>query len=152
MGRYFAVINDYKDKELSLPQRKTRWSAGYDLAAAEEVTIPAGAVAVVPTGLKAYMEADEVLMLHIRSSLALKQGLVLANGTGIIDADYVDNPDNEGHILVAVYNRSQSPVTIRKGQAVAQGIFVKYLRTDDDTPGGERLGGFGSTNPGNRVP
>ncbi|HHW06232.1 MAG TPA: dUTP diphosphatase [Clostridia bacterium] len=138
-------MNDYKDKELSLPQRKTRWSAGYDLAAAEEVTIPAGAVAVVPTGLKAYMEADEVLMLHIRSSLALKQGLVLANGTGIIDADYVDNPDNEGHILLAVYNRSRDPVTIRKGERVAQGIFVKYLCTDDDCPGGDRLGGFGST-------
>lgn len=146
MGRHFAVINDYKDHSINIPQRKTRWSAGYDLEAAEDVTIPAGTVKVVPTGLKAYMNADEVLMLHIRSSLALKQGLVLANGTGIVDADYVDNPDNEGHILLAIYNRSPHAVTISKGQPIAQGIFTKFLVTDDDRPGGKRIGGFGSTN------
>lgn len=109
------------------------------------VTIPPGETVLVPTGLKVYMEQDEVLMLYIRSSLAVKQGLVLANGTGIIDADYVDNPDNEGHIQLAISNCSGETVTIAKGQAVAQGIFLKYLLTDDDEPGGERLGGFGST-------
>lgn len=145
MGRRFEVVNRYRDAGINLPRRKTKWSAGYDLESATSVTIKAGELAVLPTGLKAYMEQDEVLMVFIRSSLAVKQGLVLANGTGIIDADYVDNPDNEGHIQLAVRNLSSAPVTIDKGQAIAQGIFVNYLLTEDDEVGEERLGGFGST-------
>lgn len=150
MARRFEVISEYREAGINLPRRKTKWSAGYDLEAATEVTIEAGEMALVPTGLKAYMEQDEVLMVFIRSSLAVKQGLMLANGTGIIDADYVDNPDNEGHIQLAVRNLSPIAVTIKKGQAVAQGIFLKYLLTDDDAPGQKRLGGFGSTDQ-NRI-
>ncbi|NLC77216.1 MAG: dUTP diphosphatase [Clostridia bacterium] len=145
MSRRFELVSAYSHLKIKLPRRKTKWSAGYDLEAAAMVTIPPGETVLVPTGLKVYMEQDEVLMLYIRSSLAVKQGLVLANGTGIIDADYVDNPDNEGHIQLAISNCSGETVTIAKGQAVAQGIFLKYLLTDDDEPGGERLGGFGST-------
>lgn len=145
MARRFEVVSQYRDAKINLPQRKTRFSAGYDLEAAASITLKPGETVLLPTGLKAYMEQDDVLMVFIRSSLAVKHGLVLANGTGIIDADYVDNPDNEGHIQLAVRNISSTDVTINKGQAIAQGIFLKYLLTEDDEPGRERIGGFGST-------
>lgn len=143
-GRRFAPIAAYAGK-VRLPERKTARSAGYDLAAAADVVLEPGKVALVPTGLKAYMEPDEVLLLTIRSSLAVKRGLMLANGVGVIDADYADNPENEGHIQVAMVNLGSSPVHLAKGERVAQGIFVKYLTTDDDQAAGVRTGGFGST-------
>lgn len=142
--RRFAPLSTYEGK-VAIPQRKTARSAGYDLAAVAEVTVEPGKVALIPTGLKAYMGPDEVLLLYIRSSLAAKRGLMLANGVGVVDSDYVDNPDNEGHILVAVANVSGQPVVLSQGERVAQGVFVRYLTTDDDTAGGERVGGFGST-------
>lgn len=143
--RRFEVLSSWQQKEINLPQRKTRASAGYDLEAGETVVLAPGRVTLVPTGLKAYMNQDEVLQLFIRSSLAVKSNLTLANSTAIIDADYVDNPDNEGHLLLPLLNRGQEPVTIEKGQRIAQGIFFKYLCTDDDNAEGERQGGFGST-------
>ncbi|HHX51852.1 MAG TPA: dUTP diphosphatase [Clostridia bacterium] len=145
MGRRFAVVTAYEHRDINLPRRKTRWSAGYDLESAINTRVGPGETVLVPTGLKAYMEQDEVLQVYIRSSLSIKSGLRLANGTGIIDADYVDNPENEGHIQLAIWNSSQQEVTIKKGQAVAQGIFLKYLVTNDDEAGGWRTGGFGST-------
>ncbi|HYG57439.1 MAG TPA: dUTP diphosphatase [Symbiobacteriaceae bacterium] len=142
--RRFAPISAYAGK-VSLPERKTASSAGYDLAAAADTTVEPGKVALVPTGLKAYMAPDEVLLLYIRSSLAVKRSLMLANGVGVVDADYADNPDNEGHIMVALANLGGAPVTIAAGDRIAQGIFVKYLATAGDQAGGDRLGGFGST-------
>lgn len=142
--RRFAVVAGYEER-VTLPQRKTARSAGYDLEAAEAVTVAPGRVALVPTGLKAYMGPDEVLVLAIRSSLAAKRGLCLANGVGVIDADYADNPENEGHILVALANYGAAEVQIARGERIAQGIFLKYLTTADDAATGERTGGFGST-------
>ncbi|HYF95501.1 MAG TPA: dUTP diphosphatase [Symbiobacteriaceae bacterium] len=141
--RRFAPISTHAG--VALPQRKTARSAGYDLAAAADTVIEPGRVALIPTGLKAYMAPDEVLLLTIRSSLAVKRGLMLANGVGVIDADYADNPDNEGHIMVAMANLGQAAVTVGAGERIAQGIFVKYLITEADAAGGERQGGFGST-------
>jgi len=143
-GRRFAPVAAYAG-QVSLPERKTARSAGYDLAAAADVVLEPGQVVLVPTGLKAYMEPDEVLLLTIRSSLAVKRGLMLANGVGVIDADYADNPDNEGHIQVAMVNLGSLPVHLAKGERIAQGIFLKYLSTCDDHAAGERTGGFGST-------
>jgi len=143
-SRRFATVAGYEGK-VRLPVRKTRLSAGYDLEAAEEVLVEPGRVALIPTGLKAYMEDGDVLLLAIRSSMAVKRGLMLANGIGVIDADYVDNPDNEGHVLVAVANTGQSPVRIQVGERIAQAIFTRFLTTDDDTASGERKGGLGST-------
>jgi dUTP pyrophosphatase len=145
LGRRFAVVSTYADRGINLPKRKTSGSAGYDLESAATIKVGPGETVLVPTGLKAYMEQDEVLQVFIRSSLSIKYGLRLANGTGIIDADYVDNPDNEGHILLAVWNNSPQEVTIEKGQAIAQGIFLKYLTIDEDAASGRRIGGFGST-------
>lgn len=142
--RRFAPVSSYAGR-VKLPVRKTAASAGYDLEAADDLTVEPGHVALVPTGLKAYMEQGDVLILAIRSSMAVKRQLMLANGIGVIDADYVDNPDNEGHILIAVANLGIHPVTIQRGERVAQAIFTRYLTTADDAATGERLGGIGST-------
>ncbi|MFZ5813767.1 MAG: dUTP diphosphatase [Bacillota bacterium] len=144
--RRFAPIAAYAGK-VRLPARKTAHSAGYDLEAAEDVRLEPGRVTLIPTGLKAYMEEGDVLLLAIRSSIAVKRGLMLANGIGVIDADYADNPENEGHILVAVANPGSQPVQIQKGERIAQAIFTRYLTTVDDAASGQRLGGIGSTGP-----
>ena len=93
------------------------------------------------------MQPDEVLSIHIRSSLAVKRSLVLMNSVGIVDADYYNNEDNEGHIFIALWNRGHEDVVIEQGERIAQGIFQKYLTADGDEAGhGDvRRGGFGST-------
>jgi dUTP pyrophosphatase len=144
-NRGFNVITAYGDKGIHIPVRKTASSAGYDLEAAETVVLQPHAVTVVPTGLKAYMGTDEYLSIFIRSSLAFKKGLMLANSTGIVDSDYYDNADNEGHIMIAYYNTNDVPYTIEKGERIGQGIFMKYLTTDNDDAAGIRTGGIGST-------
>lgn len=143
--RGFEVVTSFAGQGITLPRRRTVASAGYDLAAAEDTVLPPGRVTLVPTGLKAYMQADEVLCLSIRSSMALRHSLLLANGIGVIDADYYGNEKNEGHIEIAVLNLGQTALTVRKGERVAQGIFSRYLVTDDDAAEGKRAGGFGST-------
>jgi dUTP pyrophosphatase len=111
--RGFEKIEKYGD--VNIPKRGTNKSAGYDIESIEDVDIEPGTTKVVLTGLKAYMMDDEVLKLYIRSSLAIKKGLTLANNVGIIDADYYNNLSNEGHIMVALTNLSDSTVTIKKG-------------------------------------
>lgn len=142
--RRFAPVTGWADRAI-LPTRKTLHAAGYDIAAAATVTIQPGAVALIPTGLKVYMGPGEVLLLAVRSSLGIKRRLALANGIGVIDADYVDNPENEGHIHIGLENRGTEPVEIAAGERIAQGIFLPYLLVADDQPGGARVGGFGST-------
>lgn len=143
--RRFEILPGYRGRGLALPRRHTAASAGYDLAAAEPVEVPAGGVAIVPTGLCVHMPADEFLAIHIRSGLGVRAGLVLANGTGIVDADYAANPENGGHILLALRNLGAAPIMIGAGERVAQGIFHRYQTVDDDAPGDTRRGGFGST-------
>ena len=93
------------------------------------------------------MQADEVLLLYIRSSMAVKRQLMLMNGVAVIDADYYGNADNEGHIIVPLYNYGKEPVHIAAGERIAQGIFTRYLTADGDMAGfgRARSGGFGST-------
>lgn len=145
--RGFAVVTAYKDKGISLPRRSTQGSAGYDFEAAGDVELKAKSLqpVLIATGIKAYMADDEFLMLANRSSNPLKRGLLMANGIGVIDADYYDNPDNEGHIHFQFINCSDHDITIRKGEKIGQGIFLHYGLSDDDQAGGQRLGGFGST-------
>ena len=148
--RGFEVAKGFEDKNINLPIRKTKYSAGYDIEAAEDCIIPdfkpGQAPTLVKTGLKAYMKDDEYLMLCNRSSNPKKKGLILANSVGIVDKDYYENPDNDGHIMFAFFNVKDVDVEIKKGDAIGQGIFKQYLVTDDDVAEGERLGGFGSTN------
>ena len=88
---------------------------------------------------------DEVLYLYNRSSNPKKKGLILANSVGVVDKDYYGNPDNDGHIMFAFFNIKDEDITIKKGEAIGQGVFSKYLVTDGDVALGERTGGFGST-------
>ncbi len=146
--RGFEIISDFQNKNIELPQRKTVKSAGYDLQAAEDKLIKAGKTATIATGLKAYMKEDEYLGIHIRSSLAFKKHLNLINSQGIIDADYYNNPDNEGHIMIGLINFGDEDVEITKGMRIAQGIFYKFLTIDDEDDKNInqiRQGGIGST-------
>ncbi len=146
--RGFQIVKEYLDKDIEIPARKTKLSAGYDLASAIDLKIEPGEMKLAPTGVKAYFENDEVLKIYIRSSMAVKCGLTLMNNVGIIDADYYDNEKNEGHIFVPIKNLSDETIFIKKGERIAQGIFQKYLLADGDNfeTGADRNGGFGSTN------
>ena len=100
---------------------------------------------LVPTGVKCEIPEGFYLELSVRSSCPLKYWLILANGEGIIDADYYNNPDNEGEIFFQIINLSPFDILLRKGDTIGQGILKKYYITDDDAATGERTGGFGST-------
>ncbi len=147
--RGFEVADGFEDKNINLPVRKTKYSAGYDIEAAEDTLIPSFKKGLpptlVPTGLKAYMASDEVLYLYNRSSNPKKKGLILANSVGVVDSDYYGNADNDGHIMFAFYNIKEEDILIKKGEAIGQAVFSKYLIVDDDIASGERTGGFGST-------
>ena len=149
MTRGFEIAKGFEDKNINLPVRKTKCSAGYDFEAAEDTIVPSfkrgDAPTLIKTGIKAYMQDDEVLYLYNRSSNPKKKGLILANSVGVVDADYYGNPDNDGHIMFAFYNARDEDIEIKKGEAIGQGVFMKYLMADDDQAGGERTGGFGST-------
>ena len=147
--RGFEIAKGWEDKGINLPVRKTKHSAGYDIEAAEDTIVPAfkpgQKPTLVKTGLKAYCEPDEFYMLCNRSSNPGKRGLVMANSVGIIDSDYYENEDNDGHFMFAYYNFFDHDVEIKKGDVIGQVIFMKYLITDDDNATGVRKGGFGST-------
>ena len=135
-----------------LPIKATIHSAGVDFIASSDITIPAfrfkGQATLVPTGVKAFMQKDEYLQIFARSSIPVNLGLIMSNGVGIVDADYYNNPKNEGHIMIEFNNLTNEHIVIEKGTRIAQGIFNKILpvthgvRIKNDT----RNGGFGSTN------
>lgn len=146
-----------------LPVRGTGNSAGYDFFIIEDIFIKPSIIIeevfnedgkgyrsslsepiLIPTGVKAYMQDDEVLKLYMRSSLA-KAGLRMTNHVGIIDADYYNNKDNEGHILFMIENFSNEIIFLKTGDRIGQGVFQKYLKTYDDITKGIRNGGIGST-------
>lgn len=164
--RGFEVCSNYSDKDINLPIRKTKNSVGYDIEAAEDTVIPSIWKTVfsnfgkflkgendyeeikptlIKTGLKSYFLEDEVLVLANRSSNPMKKGLILANSIGIIESDYYNNPDNEGHLMYAYYNFFPKDTIIKKHDAIGQAFFQKFLITDDDKASGMRMGGFGST-------
>ena len=100
---------------------------------------------LVSTGMKCKLDPDTWLQLSVRSSSPLKYWLMMGNGIGVIDADYYNNPDNEGEIFFQIYNLSPFNIQIKKGEAIGQAIILPYGVSEDDVAGGERTGGFGST-------
>lgn len=148
-NRGFEIVSTYNKSEIVFPIRKTKYSAGYDISSSVDISIPpykfGDKPVLVKTGIKAYMKNDEYLMLCNRSSNPLKRGLVLANGVGIIDSDYYNNPDNEGEIMYCFYNFQDLPYEIKKGDIIGQAIFMKYEISDNDNSINRRIGGFGST-------
>lgn len=150
----FELIDKYNTEkyEFLIPQRQTQYSAGYDFKAAKDVLVPAGTMkpVLVPTGVKADLGRDQVLILANRSSNALRRGLIVPNGVGVIDSDYYDNPDNEGEIMGMFINVGDKDYTIKQGDRIMQGIITSYSITEHDKPAsGERKGGFGSTGKDN---
>lgn len=147
--RGFEIAKGFENQGINLPIRKTKYSAGYDIEAAEDVVVPSFKKGMAPTliktGLKAYMQDNEMLLLYNKSSNPKKKGLIMANSVGVIDKDYYGNLENDGHIMFAFYNIKEEDIEIKKGEAIGQAIFEKYLITDDDNAEGERIGGFGST-------
>lgn len=134
-----------------LPVKATVSSAGVDFIASEDIRIPAfrfkGTATLVPTGVKAFMQEDEYLQIFARSSIPVNMGLLMSNGVGIIDADYYNNPKNEGHIMIEFTNLTNDHITIKKGERIAQGIFNKVLPVTNGVTikNATRSGGFGST-------
>lgn len=138
---------DYEN--YSIPKRGTKYSAGYDFELLESFDLKPGETKIVPTGIKAMMNDDEVLFLIIRSSLGFKYNIKVSNQVGVIDKDYYDTKDTEGHIFVKLQNDGSELKHFEKHEHFVQGIFMKYLTTDDENEiSSERTGGLGSTNQG----
>ncbi|MDP4118046.1 MAG: dUTP diphosphatase [Bacillota bacterium] len=152
---YQQFINDWKDTfdnetdvydEIEFPKRATSGSAGYDFYSPLDFTLNPGETIKIPTGIRVKIEDGWVLKIYPRSGLGFKYRLQLNNTVGIIDGDYY-NSDNEGHIFIKITNDTNEDkvITVKKGDGFAQGIFVEYGITVDDTAQGVRNGGFGST-------
>ena len=140
------VTDDIKlYEEYQLPKRSTKCSAGYDFSSLIDFTLNPGETIKIPTGVKVNMESDEVLFLIVRSSMGFKYNVRMCNQVGIIDKDYYNNSSNEGHIWIKLQNHGDEDYIIKKGDAFAQGIFMKYFLVDGDNILEERIGGLGST-------
>jgi dUTP pyrophosphatase len=135
--RGFIALQD----DITVPTRATKGSAGYDLYIPMDIELNPGESKTYDTLLSSYMLDDEVLCIHIRSSVGIRGNVVLSNGISIIDSDY------RGHIKIALRNEGSVVFTNSKERAVAQGIFTKYLVADGDSVDTERDGGIGSTSP-----
>lgn len=140
-----SAENSLKGIEILTPKRSTTHAAGYDFFVQKDITLPAGEITLIPTGLRAYMQGNEVLNIYDRSSNPVKKGIVLINSVGIIDSDYYGNDYNEGMICGLFKNITDEPVTLKRGDAFMQGVFQTYLLADNDTTSTVRTGGFGST-------
>ena len=133
-------------EEIKMPKRATKGSAGYDFFSTLDFSLAPGESIKIPTGIRAYIEDGWVLKIYPRSGLGFKYRLQLNNTVGIIDSDYFYS-DNEGHIFIKITNDSKEgkTVSIKKGEAFAQGIFLEYGVTYDDETVEIRNGGLGST-------
>jgi len=132
-------------EEHLLPKRSTKNSAGYDFFAIEDFKLNPGEIKKIPTGYKVSCCEDEMLMILVRSSMGFKYNVRMCNQVGIIENDYYNNETNEGHMWIALQNHGNAVYEVKRGQAYAQGIFTKFLLTEDDVSENMRIGGFGST-------
>jgi dUTP pyrophosphatase len=134
-------------QNVKIPQRATKLSAGYDCYLPIDIRLEPGESVKVDTGLKAWMQPGEVLLAVPRSGLGFKYFCRLANTIGVIDADYYNNPENEGQIAIKIRNEGDKVMELKAGTAFAQFLFMPYLLADGDDfdNGAARVGGFGST-------
>lgn len=155
--RKFEVISvnqfniDFKDydtkyDDIIIPERKTKYSAGYDFYMPYDLIIKVGEVVCIPTGIKVCLNDDEFLGIYIRSSLGFKYNLRMCNQVGIIDCDYYNNTSNEGHIFVKLKNEGDRDIILKKNERYVQGIIQKYYVIDDEKEiESIRVGGIGSS-------
>ena len=128
---------DIKDDKIlydsiKLPVRSSKNAAGYDFYLLEDITLKPNEIIKIPTGIKARLMEDEVLLIVVRSSMGFKYNIRLVNQVGVVDSDYYNNESNEGHIFVKLQNEGLETVSFKAGDRFAQGIFMKYLLTDSD--------------------
>ena len=127
------VCNDKKLYDnYKLPVRDSKLTAGYDIYLLQDLELKPNEIIKLPTGIKAYFQDDEVLLIVVRSSAGFKYNIRLVNQVGVIDSDYHNNKNNEGHIFVKIQNEGTETVKFKAGEAIAQGIFFKYLITKSD--------------------
>ena len=137
---------DARYDDIVIPKRNTMYSAGYDFYIPYDLTIKSGEIIKIPTGIKVMLNSDEFLGIYIRSSLGFKYNLRMCNQVGIIDSDYYDNIDNEGHIFVKLKNEGDSDIVLKKNDRFVQGIIQKFYVVDnEDNLMNTRVGGIGST-------
>lgn len=148
--RGFELVKDemrvHKGVDIQLPTRGSKTSAGYDFYLPHDIIIEPNQKVLVWSDVKAHMGRCEVLMMYVRSSIGIKKGLMLSNTTGVIDSDYYSNESNDGNIGIALYNYSNLPVELKKGERICQGVFVNFLEADNGNTDQKRGGGIGSTN------
>lgn len=147
-SEFLKDVPDANYDDIILPKRSTLNSAGYDFYSVISFTLSPGERRVIPTGIKASMNSNEFLSIYIRSSLGFKWNIRMCNQVGIIDADYYNNSENEGHIFVCLMNEGDKVLEIKKGDRIVQGVFMPFLITDNDKTTDIRMGGIGSTNKG----
>ena len=141
---FVPVISEKRKSDYyHIPTRSSENSAGYDFYADKDYDIAPNEIIKIWTDIKAYMQSNEFLMLDVRSSMGGK--FMLANTIGIIDSDYFSNPDNDGNIGIFLKNISNETQHIEKGSKIAQGIFMEYLKIDNDNVKTKRTGGWGSS-------
>lgn len=157
MQRYFEKISfkqfkkDVMDSEelynsYKIPTRATKRSAGYDFKVLNDIHLDSNEYITIPTGVKVSMNEDEVFQIFIRSSLGFKYNIRLVNQVGIIDSDYYNNDNNEGHIWIRIKNEGTEKLELKKGNSFAQGVFYKFLVVENEEKiENERTGGIGST-------
>lgn len=138
------VTNDKTLRDLKMPCRKTKGSAGYDFHSPFSFSLNPNEEKIIPLGIRCKMDEDVVLQIFPRSSLGFNYNMVLCNTVGIIDSDYYNSP-NEGHIMVKIRNTGNKRIDIYKGHAICQGVFTRYLLADEEPVTKKRTGGFGST-------
>lgn len=119
-------------EEYNLPKRETKYAAAYDFEALFDYTLEPGEIKNIPTGIKVNMEDDDVLLLIDRSSMGFKYNVRMCNQVGVIDKDYYNNKDNEGHMWIRIQNEGNKPYRVKKGEGIIQGMFVKYLTVDNE--------------------
>ena len=147
--------NDVCDDKLiynkfKLPNRSTKNSAGYDFFSLFDFSLKPGEIMKIPTGIKVNMENNDVLFLVVRSSMGFKYNVRMCNQVGVIDSDYYNNSDNEGHIWIKLKNEGDKDFIVKNGDAICQGIFLNYLTVTNERDVKKiRNGGLGSTNGGN---
>ena len=145
--RHFELVSDKHRKnnvDIKLPTRATKNSIGYDFYSPIAVDIEPMHSQMIWTDVKAIFNSDEALLINVRSSMG-KQPVMISNTQGWIESDYANNPDNDGNIGFRLFNLGDTIYTVRVGDRIGQGMFIKYLTTDDDNATSTRNGGFGST-------
>jgi len=132
------------DKDLPLPEYKTRGAVAFDLMARADTVIPARSIGYVPLNVAMTIPAGHMILLAARSSLH-KKGLMMANGVGVVDEDFCGNGDE---YKAALYNFTDSAVAVSRGDRIVQAILKPYEKADwDEVDDLERetRGGFGTT-------